>query len=185
MKGKVYAVKDLKSTSMFENLKPDEEQKKKIYNRIMKQKPEIQDTEIKISEERNPWFRGLALPAAAVLMICFTVIAVAGTEKNVPPSDIPAAPMLTEPQVTETAAEEISFSPEKSYRAFVSRDSSQAPKLKTDYGNYVAGVNYERTEYYISALNQTTGEKISILNANGRPLNVIYDAYLYNDEIYI
>ncbi|MDO5149815.1 MAG: hypothetical protein Q4D76_10515 [Oscillospiraceae bacterium] len=178
-------MKDLKSTSMFENLKPDEEQKKKIYNRIMEQKPEIQDTEIKISEERKPWFRGLALPAAVALMICFTVMAVAGAEKNVPPSDIPAAPMLTEPQVTETAAEEISFSPEKSYRAFVSRDSSQAPKLKTDYGNYVAGVNYERTEYYISALNQTTGEKISILNANGRPLNVIYDAYLYNDEIYI
>ena len=135
-------MKNLKSTSMFENLKPDEEQKNKIYNRIMEQKPEIQGTEIKVSEERKPWFTDFALPALAVLMICFTVIAVAGTEKNDPQSGISTAPMLTEPQVTEPVAEELSLSPEKSYRAFVSEDSSQAPKLKTDYGNYVAGVNY-------------------------------------------
>lgn len=178
-------MKNLKSTSMFENLKPDEEQKNKIYNRIMEQKPEIQGTEIKVSEERKPWFTDFALPALAVLMICFTVIAVAGTEKNDPQSGISTAPMLTEPQVTEPVAEELSLSPEKSYRAFVSEDSSQAPKLKTDYGNYVAGVNYEKNEYYISAVNQTTGEKISILNGNDRPFNVIYDVCLFKDEIYI
>ncbi len=166
-------MKEIKSSAMFENLKPDEEQKNRIYERIKEEYRENGGHRMSVVSDK-PFRHGvLAIPAAACLTAFIAAAALFNMKADNTHEVIPSSPSVTESedvQEQQRIYREISLSGERSYTA----------KPYTQIWNGEFGLQREEGKYSITAdeyrlhteaENIKTGEVMEFLNSTGNPID--------------
>ncbi len=169
----------LKSSEMFENLKPSEEQKKKIYEKIMLRNSEEENREIRIVSDNRFSMKNILYPAAVLAAVTIAVVSSfysSGRDEAV--NTVPAGI----PEISDMQTPVSIFDSDAEYTAVVYRGS--VPEMKTPDGIY-------RTEKKYTAGNDLTAvstdgsEWIKPGNINGIDAEYIKDISVFGDNIYI
>lgn len=169
----------LKSSGMFENLKPDEEQKKKIYNRIMEQNLEEEKKEIRIINDNRFSLKNIFYPAAVLAVISVAVGATLYTsyknnDKNTVPAGLPEA---SDSQIPGSI-----FEKDVMYNAGVFDGS--VPAMKSVSGVYNINKKYTSSQSLIAS-SASDSEWISLDSINGLKSKNIRNIKAFGDDVLI
>lgn len=180
-------MKEIKSSRAFENLKPSDEQKERLFEKIMEKNTQIETEEVSVRfvEDNRFSLKNIIYPAvAAVIMISVIVSAVPALRDM--DKSMTASEKTADSQINENADKTLKFpiDQDRRFRAELVQDSAGNP---VDFAGVWNGKSYylrNRSEYRaVFGSVESPDKNINLYDENGSPLSEFY-AYEADGRIF-